>query len=417
MINAPMEQTRSFDLLLKGGRVIDPANGRDALLDVGIAGNRIAVVAADIPASAAAQVVDVSRSVVTPGIIDMHTHVFRFAPQPAEAYVDCLHADAHLLAAGVTTTVDAGTAGWKNFMRFKAGSIDGSCVRILAFLNIAGEGMLDDTSEQDPADMNPHVAAAVAAAFPEIIVGIKTAHYWTHQPWDADHPCWASVDRAVEAGELCDKPVMVDFWPRPPERPYPDLILEKLRPGDIHTHVFAQQFPILDAAGNVQDYMRRARERGVIFDLGHGAGSFWFRNAVPAWRDGFPPDSISTDFHMGNINGPVFSMATTMSKYLSMGMPLPEVIMRSTVAPAREIGHPELGTLSVGAEADVAVFDHLHGDFGFVDCGRAKMIGHDRLECVLTVRAGQIVFDRAGLSMPEWENAPAAYWRMPELQG
>jgi dihydroorotase len=220
----------------------------------------------------------------------------------------------------------------------------------------------------------------------------------------------------VAAAELCGKPVMVDFWPRPPERPYPDLILNKLRPGDIHTHVFAQQFPVIDAAGRVYDHMWQARKRGVIFDLGHGAGSFWFRNAVPAFRQGFFPDSISTDLHMGNINGPVLSMAVTMSKCLSMGMPLSQVIACSTVAPATEIGHPELGTLSIGAEADIAVFKHLTGDFGYVDCGRARMIGHEKLEPVLTVRAGTIAYDPTGLSVPEWEHAPATYWRTPELQ-
>ena len=417
MNNQPAGQAARFDLLLKGGRVIDPANGRDERLDVGIAQKRIVAVAADLPMEQATQVLDVTGLIVTPGIVDIHTHVFMLYPTPPGAYVDNMHADAHLLASGVTTTVDAGTAGWKNFMSFKIGTIDRSRVRILAFLNIAGAGMMDNVSEQNPADMDPRITAAVAAAFPDVITGIKTAHFWTRLPWDAAHPPWVSVERAVEAGEICGKPVMVDFWPRPPERPYPELILQKLRPGDIHTHVFAQQFPVVDQEGKVQAHMRQARERGVIFDLGHGAGSFWFRNALPAWRDGFPPDSISTDFHGANVNGPVFSMATTMSKYLSMGMPLAEVIMRSTVAPAREVGHPELGTLSAGAEADVAVFRQQHGDFGFWDCGRAKMIGHEKLECVLTVRAGEIAFDLDGLSMPEWEQAPASYWRMPELQG
>jgi dihydroorotase len=154
----------------------------------------------------------------------------------------------------------------------------------------------------------------------------------------------------------------------------------------------------------------------VIFDLGHGAGSFWFRNAVPALKDGFPPDSISTDLHMGNINGPVVSMINTMSKCLSMGMPLQEVIFRSTVTPAREIGHPELGTLSVGAEADVAVLKHLEGTFGFADCGRARMVGKKKLECAMTIRAGAIVYDPTGLNMPAWQNAPAPYWEIPNFQ-
>src|SRR5262249_17934701 len=156
---------------------------------------------------------------------------------------------------------------------------------------------------------------------------------------------------------------MVDFYPWLPERPYPELILDRLRPGDIHTHVFAQQFPILDDQGKVFDHLFKARERGVIFDLGHGAASFWFRNAVPAIRQGFVPDSISTDLHTGNVNGPVVDMATTMSKLLAMGLSLEDVIARSTVAPAREIGRPELGTLGLGAGADIAVFAVDEGAF------------------------------------------------------
>ena len=142
----------------------------------------------------------------------------------------------------------------------------------------------------------------------DVLVGVKTAHYWTSKPWDDAHPPWAAVDRAVEAGRLANVPVMVDFWPRPPERPYPQLLLEKLRPGDIHTHVFAQQFPIVDERRRLHDHLLAARKRGVIFDLGHGAGSFWFRNAVPAIEQGFIPDTLSTDLHMGNVNGPVLDM-------------------------------------------------------------------------------------------------------------
>jgi dihydroorotase len=414
-MNTVNEPEGSIDLLLKGGHVIDPANGLDADLDVGIAGNVIARVGPNLPAGESTRVVDVSGYLVTPGIIDIHTHVYTFPPR-AESYVEGMHADAHLPASGVTTTVDAGTAGWRDWLDFKERCIDRSKTRILAFLNIASGGMVDRTTEQRVEEMDPGVAAAIAERYPDLIVGIKAAHYWTREPWDAAHPPWASVERAVEAGERCGLPVMVDFWPRPPERPYADLILKKLRPGDIHTHVFAQQFPILDEEGRVHADLRRARERGVIFDLGHGAGSFWFRNALPALRDGFPPDSISTDLHMGNINGPVASMIVTMSKYLSMGMPLQEVIVRSTVTPAREIGRPELGTLSAGAEADVAVLEHLHGTFGYADCGKAKLTGKEKLHCVMTLRAGEIIYDPSGLSMPEWEQAPPAYWVIPALQ-
>jgi dihydroorotase len=405
----------NIDLLLSGGRVIDPANRIDGFLDVAIKNGKIARVAQDISPSESALVVDVSGDMITPGILDIHTHVYPFKPSP-KSYVESVHADAHLLSSGVTTTVDAGTAGWEHFLDFKEGTIDRMKVRILAFINIARSGMVDASSEQLVKDMDPHIAASLARAFPEHIVGVKTAHYWTKDPWDAEHAPWASVERAVEAGELSGLPVMVDFWPRPPERPYPDLILKKLRPGDIHTHVFAQQFPILDAAGKVNDFMFAARERGVIFDLGHGAASFWFRNAVPAWAGGFAPDSISTDLHMANINGPVVSMLETMNKFLSIGMPLEEVIRRSTIVPAHIIRRPALGTLSVGAEADVAVFKMLEGSFSYPDCGRARLEGQQKLECVLTLRNGQIVYNPRGLDMPLWEKAPAPYWVNPTLQ-
>jgi dihydroorotase len=150
-----------------------------------------------------------------------------------------------------------------------------------------------------------------------------------------------------------------------------------------------------------------------LFDVGHGAGSFWFRNAQPAMENGFMPDSISTDLHVNNVHGVVVDMQTTMNKILNLGMPLQEVIYRSTVTPANEIGHPELGNLSIGAEADVAVFQLHTGEFGYVDCGKAKIIGDKKLECQLTLRAGKIVFDPTGMSMPRWQDAPEAYWKLP----
>lgn len=404
-----------MDLLLKNGTVIDPASGVHGQMDVSVADGKITQVAAQIPVDSNSLVIDAAGLVVTPGIIDIHTHIYQFRPIPT-SYIESVHAEAHFFASGVTTAVDTGSAGWQHFLDFKEGTIDRSRVRILAFLNIARQGMVNADSEQMVAEMEPGVVASLARAFPEIIVGIKTAHYWTRLPWDEAHPAWASVERAVEAGELCGLPVMADFWPRPPERPYQDLILRKLRPGDIHTHVYAQQFPVLDEARQVSDFLFAARERGVRFDLGHGAASFWFRNAVPALRGGFPPDTISTDLHMANINGPVISMAHTMSKFLNMGMPLEEVIRRSTVIPAQVIGRPALGTLRPGAEADIAVFQVREGAFGFADCGRARLSGTRKFECMLTVRGGNIVYDPGGLSMPDWEHAPEAYWQVPKLQ-
>jgi dihydroorotase len=399
------------DLLLKGGHVIDPASGRNGAADVAIRDKRIVAVADAIPTTGADKVLDVSGFYVTPGIIDMHAHVYI---THRESDLSILP-EAHTFPNGVTTVVDAGTAGWKCFPELKTTVIDRSKVRVLAYVNIVGRGMGGDW-EQDHREMQPKLAAAVAQEHPDCVVGIKAAHYWTRLPWDADHQPWTCVDRAVEAGVICGRPVMVDFWPRPPERSYPDLILQHLRPGDIHTHVFAQQFPVLDGNGKPSDFLFDARARGIIFDLGHGAGSFWFRNAVPAIEQGFVPDSISTDLHTGNINGPVYSMLATMNKLLAIGVPLQDVIAKSTVAPAREIGHPELGTLSVGSDGDVAVFRMADGDFAHYDCGRAMMPAKQRLECVLTVRSGSIVYNALALGLPFWREAPPAYWVVPPLQ-
>jgi dihydroorotase len=391
------------DLLLKGGQVIDPANGRDEPADVRISGDRIAMVGQDLPVASGEAVLDVTGHYVVPGIIDMHAHVFSTHRRSTLS----LHPHVQTFSSGVTTVVDAGTSGWRDFVDFRTELIDRVRIRVLAYVNIVGSGMGGEW-EHDVREMRPALAATMADEHREVVVGIKTAHYWANRPFDAEHPPWAAVDAAVEAGERCGLPVMVDFYPWLPHRPYPDLILDKLRPGDIHTHVFAQQFPIIDEQGKVFDHLYQARERGVIFDLGHGAASFWFRNAAPAIAQGFAPDSISTDLHTGNLNGPVFDMATTMSKMLALGLPLPDVIARSTVAPAREIGRPELGTLNPGAEADVAVFTLEEGSFGFVDCGQVRLDGARRLQCALTVRAGEIVYNPQGLGLPPWHETADA---------
>jgi dihydroorotase len=406
---------QKLDLLLKGGHVIDPANEVDGVRDIGIKHGRIAQVEERIDIDEADKFIDVSNLVVAPGLIDMHVHAYHTRLHKEGNTVGSLNADAHFLKEGVTTCVDTGTAGADEMDHFRESVIDKAKTRILAYVNIAAPGMGDH--EQTVANFNVKKAAEAASAHDDVVVGIKTAHYWTNDPFDAEHPPWASVDASVEAGELCMMPVMVDFWPRPPERPYADLILKHLRPGDIHTHVFARQFPIVDDEGKVYDYMREARTRGIHFDLGHGAASFWYRNAVPALADRFPPDSISTDLHMGNINGHVHSMLDTMSKCLAMGMPLQEVIYRSTVTPARALRRPHLGNLSIGAEADLVVLGVLQGNFHYRDCGWGLLAGDFRLEAALTLRAGQVAWDRHGLSCPHFTQAPedSGYWDMPEV--
>ena len=390
-------------ITLVSGHVIDPANGIDGPADVRIEDGKVAAVGRGLPPRDGETVLDVRGHYVVPGIIDMHAHVFA-THRRSRLSLDPL---VNTFSSGVTTVVDAGTSGWRDFADFRSEVIDRARIRVLAYVNIVGSGMGGEW-EHDVPEMRPALAAAMAKEHRDVVVGIKTAHYWANRPFDAEHPPWAAVDAAVEAGERCGLPVMVDFYPWLPERPYPELILHKLRPGDIHTHVFAQQFPVLDEVGKVYDHLWRARERGVIFDLGHGAASFWFRNAVPAIAQGFVPDSISTDLHTGNLNGPVIDMATTMSKVLAMGVPLAEVIARSTVAPAREIGHPELGTLTPGAEADVAVFALDEGDLGLVDCGKTRLDARQRLRCLLTIRAGEIVYNPNGLGVPAWSHTGSA---------
>ena len=386
------------DMLLTGGRVIDPANGLDGVADVRLAGGVVVAVEPGLAAAPGETVIDVAGAAVTPGLIDMHVHCATSNPRSD------LSLDPHVqtFSAGVTTVVDAGTCGARDFSDFRERVIDTARIRVLAFVNIVDSGMGGDW-EHDVREMQPMLAAGMAAKHPDVVVGIKTAHYWTYAPFDDAHPAWAAVDAAVEAGELSGLPVMADVVPWLPERPYERLVLGKLRPGDIHTHVYAQQFPVLDGEGRVGEHLWRARERGVRFDLGHGAASFWFRHAVPAIWQGFPPDTISTDLHTRNVNGVVFDQLTTMNKILAAGMPLPEVIARSTVEPARLIGRPELGTLTPGAEADVAVFALDEGPVSFVDCGRTTLRADRQLRCLLTLRAGTPVYNPLGLGLPAWD--------------
>jgi len=400
------ESLISADLVLRNGRVIDPANGLDGVADVALFGGKVIAVEPALLIGPEAREIDVFGRIVTPGIIDMHVHCF---DRHARSRLS-LNPIVNTFSAGVTTIVVAGTAGWREFAQFKEEIIDTAKIRILSYLNIVADGMLGEW-EHDFDQFRPKPAAAIAEEYRSVVVGIKTAHSWANRAFDDDHAPWTAVDAAVEAGNMCNMPVMVDFFPMLPLRPYPTLILEKLRPGDVHTHVFAQQFPIINAEGKLYDHMWKARERGVIFDLGHGAGSFWFRNAVPAIKQGFIPDSISTDLHTGNVHGAVIDKLTTMNKIHNLGVPLADVIRMSTVEPAKEIGHPELGTLSAGSDADVAVFTLEEGDFSYVDSAFFRFDGTSKLTCDLTIRAGEIVYNPTGLGQPHWSADPGIHSR------
>jgi dihydroorotase len=411
-------QTPNYDLILKGGHVIDPANHIDGVMDVAIKGTKIAAVEKEIRGTDAVRVINVSGLYVTPGLIDIHVHITYggaplnwFDPE-ARAHTVPLGIPADIvLQSGVTTVVDAGTAGAETFLQEKEGVMDHATVRVLAFLNIVANGM-NGGLEQSVDEMDVKRCADTIKKYSDVIVGVKTAHYWPSEPWDPEHTPWAAVDRAVACAEATNRPVMFDFWPRP-DRSYADLILKKARPGDIHTHVFAQQFPIILPDGKLNPIMLEARQRGVIFDVGHGAGSFWFRNAVPAVKQGFIPDSMSTDLHAENFT--ILSFDNVLSKFRSMGVPMDELIKRSTVNPANEIHRPDLGTLSVGSEADIAVLQENQGKFGYIDCGWARMDGDYSIVARMTLRAGRIVYDPSGLSMVEWEKARKQYFTSPIL--
>ena len=385
-----------YDLLLKGGRLIDPKNQINAVGDVAIAGGKIAAVEENIPPSSAYKVIDVSSLYVTPGLVDIHVHVYAGTGM-RDAYSGDLSAypDDHTFRSGVTTVVDAGSSGWRNFPDFKKRVIDRSRTRVLALVNIVGRGMGGGEIEQKVRDMDSEAAAKCVGEYREIIVGIKTAHYQGGE--------WVAVERALRAGRLARVPVMVDFGVFRPERPFQDLVLKKLRPGDVSTHSYRVDVPILDDENRLMPYLFEARRRGIVFDVGHGAGSFLFRQAVPAVRQGFSPDTISTDLHVASMNAGMKDLLNVMSKFLNMGMTLEEVVLCSTWKPAQVIRRQELGHLSVGAPADLSVLRLRKENVGFVDVYGARLQGSKKLVCELTIRDGQVVWDLNGITRKDWD--------------
>jgi dihydroorotase len=375
-----------YDIVLRGGRVIDPANGVDARMDIAVAGGRIVAVRADIPAAIlatrAGRVLDVAGLYVVPGLVDLHAHVF--------GYEGSLVPDETALPAGTTTIVDAGGSGWRTFDEFRRTVIPQSKTRVLALINIVGKGMVGEPYESDIEDMDPARTAEAIRRNKDAIVGIKTAHF--------AKAGWAAIDRAVEAGRRANVPVMVDdkiFTNS--GRTTKEELLDHLRPGDIHTHMYNdRQIELIDRfTGKVEPWMIEARRRGVFFDVGHGGGSFLWPVAARAVAQGFVPDTISTDLHKGSVGIQQSDMPNVMSKMMLLGMSFQEVLVRSTMNPAKEIGrYPELGTLGVGRVADIAVLEEQSGVFAFKDAWPAKRLGTKRLECVLTVRGGKVVYER-----------------------
>ena len=387
-----------YALVIRGGHVIDPRNHIDAVLDLAVNDGRIVRVGKDIDVRQAAQVVDACGLYVTPGLIDMHTHVF-FGTDAGRAYSNgpmAVQPDGFTFRTGVTTVVDAGCAGWRSFPLFKSQVIDRVQTRVLAFLNIVGEGMRGGAYEQDTSDMDGKLTGLTAQRYREDIVGVKVAHF--------EHPNWKPVDEAVKAGRLAGIPVMIDFGGSEPPLSLEELFMRRLRPGDIFTHCYGQlrdRESIVDTlTKQVKPFVWAARKKGIVFDVGYGEISFAFSQAQAAVAGGFYPHSISTDMHARSVNDAMKDILNVMSKFMAMGVPLDSVIAETTWNPAREIRHEELGHLSVGAVADIAIFGMREGTFGFYDYTGAKITGSRKLECEMTVRGGRIVYDLDGIAQP-----------------
>jgi dihydroorotase len=389
-------QAPQIDVLLKGGHVIDPKNKIDAKMDVAIVGNKIFKVAANIPANTAKKVVDVTGLYVAPGFIDPHTHVF---VGPGAGFANgssSVKPDDFALKAGVTTVVDAGTSGWRNFAAFKKQVIDRSRTRVLVFLNAFGTGMVGGRAEQNVDDMDLKTTTDTIKKYSDIIVGIKMGHY--------DGESWSPFERAIEEASTSNIPLFVECH-------LSKLSLEgqlsRMRPGDIITHCYekvSERTPIVAEDGKVLSYVQEARKKGVLFDVGHGGAGFWFSQAIPAVKQGFSPDSFGSDLHHNSVNSGMKDMMTTMSKFLNMGMSLQDVIASASWKPAQAIKRTDLGNLSEGSPADIAVFGVRTGKFGFLDAGNFKLDGTRKLENELTLRDGRVVYDLNGIAaLAAWD--------------
>jgi dihydroorotase len=379
--------------------VIDPGNNIDEVMDVAVKIGKIALIAKNIEEKDGIQVVNARGLYVTPGLIDIHVHVFN-GSNLDQQYMNGPNAippDGFTFRVGVTTVVDAGCAGWRTFPEFKRQTIDISQTRVLAFLNIVGEGMRGGPFEQNQKDMEPKLTAEFALKNSKDIVGIKLAHYSGRD--------WAPVKLAEEAARLANIPVMVDLGGAVPALSLDTLFMQVFRTGDIFTHCYAQlgtsrQSLVDPSTGKVFPYALSARNKGIIFDVGYGGISFAYSQAIPAIKAGFFPDAISTDLHIGSMNGAMKDMLATMSKFLAMGMDLKSVINASTWKPAQIINRQELGKLSVGSEADIAILNIRKGKFGLFDYTGYKIKTDKKLECEMTIRAGKIVYDLNGIASP-----------------
>lgn len=374
----------TYDLVLAGGTVIDPASGLHDRRDVGISGGRIAAIEPSISGADAGEVIDATGAFVLPGLVDLHVHVY---PGVADLSVE---ADPTCLGRGATTVVDAGSSGANTFPGFRRWVIEPSRGRILAYLNISLAGQIDPFMGElhDLRFADPERAAAVAVANPDVIVGFKVRV----SEMLAGPNGLAGLDLALEAGRATNLPVMVHIGGTPFDI---EEVLGRLRPGDVVTHAYTGWQPgaIVSDAGRLVPGAHEARGRGVRFDVGHGAGSFTWPVAEAALADGFRPDTISSDLHRFNIASPVRDLATTLSKFLLLGLSLDEVVAMATTAPAAALGPAGggLGTLALGAEADVTVVRLEEGRFALTDSAGTVREARQRLVPIAVARAGEPV--------------------------
>lgn len=381
---------QEIDLLLKGGRVIDAKNNIDSKMDVAVKAGKIFRVAENIPAGTAKKVIDVSGMLVSPGLINMHTHVYAGSKPGFTDGTSSQLPDAFGPRSGITTVVDAGTSGWKTFPDFKAKVIDASVTRVLAFLSIASSGYSMDNAQENIDEMDVQKTAETVNKYPDILVGVRIGRY--------DGKEWTPFERASEAAKIVNKPLFVEC--HLPGYSLQDQ-LNHMRAGDIMTHAFenvSERMTVVDEQGKVRPFVLEAQKRGILFDIGHGGGGFWFNQAIPSFKQGLWPNSFGTDEHRTSMNSGMKTMLNVMSKYLNMGMSMPDVIARGSWNAAKSIKREDLGNLSEGSVADIAVLSVSKGKFGFVDSGNNKIEGDKKLEAELTVRAGKIIWDLNGLA-------------------
>ena len=391
---------QNYDLVIKNGHIIDKKNNIDFIGDIGVSNGIIKYVGKALPNNSSRKIINAESLIVVPGLIDIHSHNFHgtIPNRYLSNSFSALPPDGFSFRSGITTIVDVGGAGWKNFEVFKEQVIEKSKTRVLAFLNIIGLGMQGGEIEQNIDDMDAMLTAEMANKYPEHIVGIKLAHFNGYN--------WIPVDKVTKAGELSDRPVMIDFGGSNPLMPLDSLLLHKLRPGDIFTHTYANvrgRMSIVDGNNKLHDFVKEAQNKGIIFDVGHGGGSFAFSQAIPAINQGLKPNTISTDLHTGSMNGGMKDLLNVMSKFLNTGLNLNEVITSVTWDAAKSIKKENLGNLSVGSIADITILNLREGDFGFIDTKNKKMNGTKKLECELTIKDGKIVYDLNGLASLKWD--------------